>query len=105
MDDVCFSFLKFLQLSIQNLAQLPQLDFDCFPQFAVAGIEVDLVVSKKNQSIGIDLIGWEGTFFESFSLERYQILQRAGMEILPLSYNAWRRKQVEFLGILDGKIV
>ncbi len=84
--------------------ELTQLGFECFPQFAVAGIEVDLVVSKQSQSIGIDLIGWEGTFFESFSLERYQILQRAGMEILPLSYNAWRRKQGKFLEVLEGKL-
>jgi hypothetical protein len=84
---------------------LHQLGFECFPQFAVAGIKVDLVVSKQNESIGIDLIGWEGTFFESFSLERYQTLQRAGMEIIPLSYNAWRRKQDEFLGVLEGGIV
>ncbi len=86
------------------IEELTKLGFKCFPQFAVAGIEVDLVVSKQNQSIGIDLIGWEGTFFESFSLERYQILQRAGMEILPLSYNAWRRKREVFLGVLEGKI-
>jgi hypothetical protein len=35
------------------------------------------------------LIGYPGEFLHSFGIERYRILNRAGVKVLPLTYSDW----------------
>ena len=50
---------------------------------------VEPIALRYSIYFGIDLIGFPGEFAESFSLERYKMYYRAGLDILPLSYSAW----------------
>ena len=40
--------------------------------------------------LAIDLIGYPGASEDVFDLERYQVLARAGLEMIPLSYAVWK---------------
>jgi hypothetical protein len=62
-----------------------------WPAFPLAGLTLDLVVEREGRAMGIDLIGCPGCFAGAFPLERYRMLQRAGLVVLPLPYSAWRR--------------
>ncbi len=57
--------------------------------FDVAGLEVDIIFKLNNARYGINLIGYPGQFEASFSLERYNILARAGLFMFPLPYSWW----------------
>ncbi|MBW2700760.1 MAG: hypothetical protein JRF33_08045 [Deltaproteobacteria bacterium] len=61
------------------------------PAFPLAGLELDLVVTKNGQALGLDLVGHPGRFAPAFPLERYRTLLRAGLSVLPLTYSAWIR--------------
>ena len=55
--------------------------------FPVAGLKIDIIAKINDAIYGIDLIGYPGEFEDAFSLERYKMLQRAGLKTLPLSYS------------------
>ena len=57
--------------------------------FPIAGFEIDILVKVSDRYLGIDLIGYPGEFVDSFSLERYQIFNRAGIQLFPLPYSDW----------------
>ncbi|MCP4131696.1 MAG: AAA family ATPase [bacterium] len=60
-----------------------------YPAYEIAGLTIDLVIEYKHKTCGIDLIGYPGEFGESFSLDRYKMYYRAGLQIVPLSYSEW----------------
>ncbi len=64
-----------------------------YAAFALAGLELDLVAVQNESALGIDLIGYPGRFAPAFSLERYRMLHRAGMTVMPLPYSAWQKDQ------------
>jgi superfamily I DNA and/or RNA helicase len=57
--------------------------------FFIAGQVVDLICQKGERMLAIDLIGYPGPGEDYLGVERYQILARAGLEMLPLSYGIW----------------
>lgn len=57
--------------------------------FFIAGQVVDLICQKGERMLAIDLIGYPGPGEDYLGVERYQILARAGLEMLPLSYGVW----------------
>jgi len=65
--------------------------FHTWPQYELAGLPIDLVVERAGRTVGIDLVGWPGLFESSCDLERYRILQRAGLTLFPLAYSRWRQ--------------
>jgi hypothetical protein len=50
---------------------------------------VDLVVRTRNGYAGIDLVGYPGRFDDPIPLERYRMLGRAGLRVVPLSFARW----------------
>jgi superfamily I DNA/RNA helicase len=72
-------------------SELHQRGFHTWPAYPVAGLKIDLVVEQSGKTLGIDLIGYPGEFAAVFDLERYRMLQRAGLLLFPLSYHAWRQ--------------
>jgi hypothetical protein len=68
---------------------LSKRNWHCWPNFPVAGFNVDLVTEKQGIMCGIDLIGYPGDYSASFELERYRLFNRANLPIFPLSYYAW----------------
>lgn len=63
--------------------------FKVWEAYPVAGLEIDIVFQHNNTTFGIDLIGYPGAYEDVFSLERYKMLQRAGIRIFPLPYTYW----------------
>ncbi|MEM9981199.1 MAG: DEAD/DEAH box helicase, partial [Bacteroidota bacterium] len=63
--------------------------FHCEIGYFIAGLEVDLVIQKGDQYLGIDLVGYPDDHLAVFTIERYQILQRAGLSVLPIPYTRW----------------
>lgn len=57
--------------------------------FSLAGLKVDLLIKHNNQYIGIDLVGYPGEFEDIFGIERYRVLNRAGVNVFPLPYSNW----------------
>jgi len=77
----------------------------CYPNYPIAGLEVDLVTEYNQQILGIDLIGWSPSLGNAFSLERYQILNRAGLKIIPLPYTLWTENREECLSVILGEFM
>ena len=80
---------------------LNEAGYKVWPSFDVAGLEMDFVIQRKGRTLGLDLIGFPGRFEDSFSLERYKMLKRAGMRIFPLAYSEWERSQQECLAAIQ----
>jgi len=59
--------------------------------YTIAGLKLDLIAEKDGRPLGVDLIGSNGHFAAAFPLERYRMLQRAGLLVFPLPYSAWVR--------------
>jgi hypothetical protein len=68
---------------------LNPLGIETWPGFQAAGTEVDLLCRKNGVYLAIDLIGYPGPWEDFFELDTYKLLQRAGIEILPISYGLW----------------
>lgn len=83
--------------------ELQAKDIQCYPQYPLAGLEVDLVAESGKKVLGIDLIGWSETMGKPFSLERYQILNRAGLKIIPLPFTLWREYHQDCLDVILGE--
>jgi len=68
--------------------------------YPVAGLQIDIVFLYKNKAYGIDLIGFTGEYEEAFSLERYKMLQRAGIRIFPMPYTYWQANRQQCISEL-----
>ena len=71
--------------------------FHTWPCYMVAGLPVDLVATKHNRSLGIDLVGHPGQLAQAFDLEKYHLFQRAGLRLFPLSFSAWQKDRAACL--------
>jgi len=71
------------------IAELKKLGIIHYPAYSIAGLTIDIVIEYDNRTFGIDLIGCPGIFEDSFSLDRYKMYFRAGLQIIPLEYSGW----------------
>ncbi|MEN8120029.1 MAG: AAA domain-containing protein [Bacteroidota bacterium] len=71
------------------VVELQKLNLAIWVAYPIAGLKIDIIVQHKNKTFGIDLIGYPGEFEEAFTLERYKMLQRAGLNTFPLPYTYW----------------
>lgn len=58
--------------------------------YAIAGIEMDIVFVEEGNALAIDLVGFPGEEGTAFSVEHYKIFERAGLKIHPVCFNSWR---------------
>lgn len=70
--------------------ELEKFNFKVWIGYNVAGLNIDIIFQKDEVTYGIDLIGFPGDFQEAFSLDRYKMLNRAGLKIFPLPYTYWQ---------------
>lgn len=70
----------------------------------VAGTCFDLLATKQGRMVGIDLIGYPGLFEAALPIERYKLLQRAGVEVFPVAYTAWVLQREESLVALQAAL-
>jgi len=58
--------------------------------YMIAGVPVDLVlVNKHNQTLVIDLVGFPGQFRDIIPIEKWQLLERVGVQVFFLPYSRW----------------
>ncbi|TPN82104.1 AAA domain-containing protein [Aquimarina algicola] len=69
------------------LEDLPDINY--YLGYQLSGFVIDVLVEKNGNYLGIDLIGFPGDFQRSFSIERYKVLYRIGIQVIPLSYMTW----------------
>lgn len=81
-DEFLQEVLAFLDNSVKNIESI-------HTDYAVASIPVDILIECQGKYKAIDLIGYPGRFAESIDLNQYQLLNRAGVEVLPLPYSYW----------------
>jgi len=70
---------------------LTEKGYHVFPGFEIAGLKMDILVEKDGKYKVIDLIGYPGPCQDAFSIERYKILHRIHIPIIPLSYISWMK--------------
>ncbi|UQY36745.1 AAA family ATPase [Pseudomonas fulva] len=61
-------------------------------RYPLAGLLLDLFCQRGDKCLAIDLIGFPGEGEGFLELERYRVLARAGLEIVPLSYALWSQE-------------
>ncbi|MGF1578601.1 MAG: DEAD/DEAH box helicase [Gemmataceae bacterium] len=83
--------------------ELEQRGFHIWPVYPVAGVNIDLVAERQEQTLGIDLVGYPGDLSGMLDLERYRLLQRAGLRVLPLPYSAWCRERNHCLRAIETR--
>lgn len=74
--------------------------FEFLPDHALGGMQIDLVVLRDGVPKGVDLIGFPGDFSDAFTLDRYYMLQRAGLRVFPLPFSYWTLDRERCLGEL-----
>ena len=75
-----------------------------FLSFNIAGLFIDILIEVNQKYFGIDLIGYPGNFKEAFSLERYKIMHRVDIPIIPISYISWKKESSYVKGVLSKRI-
>lgn len=108
-------YLKFVKKSLDKIesqkvddlfineiiGELPE-EIEAFPNYKLAGINIDILLKKEERFIGIDTIGFPGKFEQFFSLPRYRVMGRTGTKLLPVFYQDWLiDKQAVLRSILD----
>lgn len=71
------------------LAYINSLKINTKIAYSTAGISIDLVAILADKIIGFDLLGYPGPFENAISLNKYKILQRANIKLIPIAYSAW----------------
>jgi len=66
---------------------------EIFPNYSIAGIEVDLVIIYKEKTFCIDLVGYPGDFEDSWPINRIKLMSRIGIYTFTLPYTAWYTDQ------------
>ena len=76
--------------------------FQTWPRYEVAGLTMDLIVTREGMSCGIDLVGYPGDFEAAFPIERYKMFHRAGLKIVPVSYSRWLMDKEQCLKVIES---
>ncbi len=73
---------------------------EVYPNFLVAGINIDIMAVYHGRALAIDLIGYEGELKRALSLTQFRMLQRAGLDSFLLPYHEWRESPEPLLRAL-----
>ncbi len=78
---------QFTEEVLQYLQE--ELKMECHLGYQLSGLIIDIMVAYDGRYYGVDLIGYPGEYQEAFSMERYKVLHRVGIQVIPLSYVTW----------------
>lgn len=87
-------FAQEISKSVEGLA------IECYEQYPIGGIQIDVLLKKGTQYLAIDLIGFPGSFHDAFDIERYMLMYRLNIPILPLSYSNWFFEQEKAIDLI-----
>lgn len=68
---------------------------------SVAGIPVDVLLEKDGKYIGVDLVGYPGYTQEAVGINQYQILERAGMKLVPVGFVEWQTQPEKVMNAVE----
>jgi superfamily I DNA and/or RNA helicase len=80
------------------ITALQENGLEVTPRFTIGGYQVDLLCSRGESSLGIDVIGFPGAMAEALTLERHLTLRRAGIRLFPLTLAEWTVKREQMIG-------
>lgn len=75
-----------------------------WPHYRVAGRELDLVLERDGQSVGIDLVGPSGPVGAALGWDDLGLLGRAGLRVVPVPLSAWRRDPAACLAAVEAAL-
>lgn len=84
--------------------EMKRRGFRTWSGYELGGMTIDLVVERSGVTMGIDLIGFPGRFAPAFELERYRILQRAGLQLFPLPFSRWKQDREKCLRAIEASV-
>ena len=91
---------------LQSVATaLKNRGYHTWSAFGMAGLTMDLVVEKSGMLLAIDLIGCPGPYADSLDLEKYRMLERAGLWVFPLAWSAWHHDEQLCLDQIESWIL
>ncbi|MGJ8658007.1 MAG: DEAD/DEAH box helicase [Akkermansiaceae bacterium] len=67
----------------------------------VAAIPVDVLLEKNGRYLGVDLVGYPGFTQNAVGINRHQILERAGMKLVPVGYVEWQVQPENVLNAVE----
>lgn len=68
---------------------LATYDLNIYEGYDIAGLSIDLLLEREGKYLAVDLIGYPGSYTAAFNLERYRILHRMAIPVIPISYLSW----------------
>jgi hypothetical protein len=83
------------------MRELASRGYETWAAYSIAGLVVDIVAAKGDESFGVDLIGFPGDFEACLPLECYKMFYRAGLNVIPLPYARWRLDKDACLEAID----
>lgn len=69
----------------------------CKAGVSVASIPVDVLLEKNGNYLGVDLVGYPGYMQDAVEINQQQILERAGMMLVPVGFVEWQVQQENVL--------
>ena len=72
--------------------------------YTLAGTQIDLIVEKSGSLLAIDLVGRPGPYADALDLERYRMLERAGLWVFPLAWSEWNADSDGCLSTIENWI-
>lgn len=72
----------------------------CWPDFALGGESVDLLAVRDRAIVAIDLVGCDSRIGAAWTRDRYRLLERAGLEVVPVAFVDWRWRQADVMADL-----
>jgi len=82
---------------------LGQRGFETYVDYPLAGVSLDVLAARNDEFIAIDLIGYSGRQGAALRVRRYEVLERSGLRLFPLSQLEWRWRRDEVLDALEAK--
>ncbi|QUJ68818.1 AAA family ATPase [Photobacterium sp. GJ3] len=76
----------------QMKASLEHAGIQYWVHSAVAGENIDIICQHQGNTLGLDLIGYEGEFESYFDIHTHRTFQRAGLSVLPVPYKLWKKE-------------
>ncbi|MEO1050331.1 MAG: AAA domain-containing protein [Bacteroidota bacterium] len=71
------------------IEEIEEAGIEHWVSYHIGGLEVDVMMHHKNAAFALDLIGYPGEYQDAFSIDRYKMLQRVGIDVFPLPYTLW----------------
>lgn len=95
---------NFAEEVLEELIQLGIKEEDVIVNYPIAGYVMDILVTHKQRTICIDLVGYPGALEKTFSIDQYKTLFRTQIPIITIPYVYWLHNKKECLHHIAKKV-